>query len=245
MSTRLISFGAGVWQSTDTVTIRGIDYGLRFNRGTGSGPTLTLTAAEGVYSGTEYACFLDCCGCGYASFVAPAELCDGDRTGCGVCENLGRVTVRYARCAYTGPGWYCVRDCGTTGAGVPVELLDEDAGDTSIEIVSGPYTSELAAAVVCGLAGGPDCEHATDYPLGSAGAIPAGTSPASRWFRVRLVAGVTYTLTTLQSGVSSASVGTATRTATGATTFAVSETGYVCVQLTVSDTASSVAFTIS
>lgn len=99
-STRLIPFG-GAWRSAGTVTIRGVGYALTFNRGTGLGPTLSLTAAEGPYGGTVYTAFLDCCGCGYATFVVPWQLCDGPRPSDDPCDNMGRITVRYSSCLTT------------------------------------------------------------------------------------------------------------------------------------------------
>lgn len=44
-----------------------------------------------------------------------------------------------------GPGWYRVRSVGSNSAGSVVELLEEDACDTTIEICRGPYGSEALA----------------------------------------------------------------------------------------------------
>lgn len=92
--------------------------------------------------------------------------CEGEVfTVCVVCQCC-------SICGWEGAGWYCVRsvasttgtssycpptgtDCPVTGTGGiysdcrPVELLDEDRCDDTIEICSGPYATEADANEAC------------------------------------------------------------------------------------------------
>lgn len=134
---------------TGMLTLGGVDYTVTFTLGDCGVLCVTLTAPMG--SGGTYTGVSGGCSGGVATFAfGGASLCTGE-PGCdGAANNTLRIQIRQALCGWDGPGWYCVRDCGTDEACVPVELVEGDQYNFSLEICSGPYEDEAAADAVCG-----------------------------------------------------------------------------------------------
>ncbi|AMV25530.1 hypothetical protein VT84_14120 [Gemmata sp. SH-PL17] len=133
-----LEYAAGQWTSTTELTYPG-----------GSG-VVVFWIADG-----RLRCTLDgneLVNCGDCFVGGPLT---GHGTSTGACDGeTFTVCLACACCSidgWDGPGWYCVRAAGTDDACVPVELLDEDRCDTSIEICSGPYVDEAAAQAICGV----------------------------------------------------------------------------------------------
>jgi hypothetical protein len=149
---KMIGNGAGAFTSqTRTVTICGNEITTVFDPRPGDLPRLTWTKS-GVTSGpavTGLATWAES-GCNYVDFdIGDPRLCTGTRACGGPCANTTRLRVQYSPCPYAGPGFYCVRTCGTADAGSAVELNDDDAKDGEIEILSGPYNTYAEAVVGC------------------------------------------------------------------------------------------------
>ena len=162
--------------SLPALTICGVEYLVSFAKPTDcGGPCLTLTSSGGSGGGSgasvSYKGVLECCGCSWAIFAfGDPDLCSGTRDPAGPCANLLRIKVEYHCCpidGYDGPGWYCVRAAGGSDLCFTTELLDGDECDPTIEICSGPYADEAAAAAVCYsiTEGGTSCAVGTPIQL--------------------------------------------------------------------------------
>lgn len=180
------------WTGPGRVRVRATEYTVAFTRDRCRGPCLTLTPVGG---GAPIECVRGRCGCSYAEFTAldPAA-CDGAWDPHGPCRNAVTVRVEWSCCpipGWAGDGWYCVRDAGTDGPCVAVDLSGDARCDDSLEICSGPYPSEPTATFFCGGSpvGGASCTGATVVPVGqwvTGEAVPVSTS---RYFCVALPAG--------------------------------------------------------
>lgn len=158
---KLTSADGARW-SGGTISVCGTDYTLAFSIGTCSDPCLTLTGATA--SAPTYPGVRESCGPNSAVFAfGDPAICTGEVACGGPANNVLRVRVRWINsCLWAGPGWYCVRDCGSEEACEAVELLEGDQYDDTIEICSGPYEDEAAAEEVCpvtvpGVTGPLDC----------------------------------------------------------------------------------------
>ena len=153
----LTNAGGGAWGSGGTLRLCNVDYLLVFHRpGPGGVARLVITAATG--SGASYEAIWSRCGTDYVEFgIGTPEVCSGEVAPCD--ENTAIIRVAKAHCNYTVPGWYCIRDCGSTGTPVAALLEDADATDMTIEIVGGPFATEEEAGrclPVCAPAEGPE-----------------------------------------------------------------------------------------
>jgi hypothetical protein len=99
------------------------------------------------------------CSCNEAIFsIGDPAICTDPKDPGGPCKNETLIKVRWDCCGEFVPDkYYCVsRAAG--GPCIPAFLIEEDRCDNDITICSGPYDTELEAAMVCpsGI-GGEDC----------------------------------------------------------------------------------------
>lgn len=192
---KLTSSDRATWTNpdADTITICGTAYTLSFTRQGCDGPCLTLTSSGS--GAATYTCVRTGCGNNFADFnIGNPAVCTGDTACGGPASNVATIHVAWAHCEYDGPGWYCVRACGTEDDCAPVELADEDAGDPDIEICNGPYETEEEAETACPtiVDGGADCDSATVLSSGVAYGVQVPPSSTSGYFRFNTTFGVTY-----------------------------------------------------
>lgn len=186
---------------TATITICGSDYIVVFERGDDRRGRLTLTPASG--SSTSYVYESECCGCNYAVFaIGDPVFCPGTEGDGGPCQNLLRLKVEWKCCpivGWGGAGWYCVRAAGSSDPCVAVDLSEDDACDTTIEICAGPFATEGEALAECSAAATPGtaCNDAAGaiavgdlmYYAWSSGSLP------TYYYCTPVTSGATYRLT--------------------------------------------------
>lgn len=176
----------GRWESTSTAftgTGSGGTGQVTFDNTTPT-PTSTIDGEGGVYLGADGAGGL------LFAFGGPV-LCGGTAA---LCQNFFVVRFTCDCCpiaGWAGPGWYCVREAGTSDTCTPVELLEADRCSTTVEICSGPYANQAAAAAVCPSAITTSCNSGNPLPVKLwvhiTGGAPAGVyamnwdSGTSRW----------------------------------------------------------------
>ena len=148
MSTPLVYVGAGTWAGA-SLRICNVDYQLLFTRPSTGGVARLSLVPLGMSGASTYDAVWSRCGPDYVEFgMSLPAVCTGTDKPCE--DSLAVIRIAKAHCKYTGPGWYCVRACGSGSFGTLVELGDADAVDMSIEIMNGPYDTEEEGAAYCG-----------------------------------------------------------------------------------------------
>lgn len=204
----MIPAGDGTWSTlAGTVTFCGVEYRVLFNR---TGPTASLqrvtphgsggSAGSAGSPGTITPLQFVCCDCNVITFAAGGlPICTGTPVCGGPCANTAVIRIAWVPCAYSGPGWYCARSCGSSGAGTPILLSDTTASDSTIEILSGPYDTDLQAALACGeqTPHGISCgDLGGQIAVGQmvTGGIGGGVGIFGKFFHAAVTPGVTYHL---------------------------------------------------
>ncbi len=149
----LVTNSDGTWSTVgDSATICGVAYKLKFARNGCDGPCLTLTPAVGSGSGAPptYTAVRAYCGKNSAFFaIGDPAVCPAARACGGPAANLAMIEVFWTHCDWTGPGYYCVEECGSTVSEV-LHLVESDLAGADFAIISGPYGTEAEALANCG-----------------------------------------------------------------------------------------------